>query len=370
MNRWIVLLSWLGVFIAGVLTAFHYAKAAPPCGVSMGCAIVAQDPSSEVAGLPVALLGVLGYLAVGGLGVARALFGKERWKLLAKVGLFGSLFGVLFSAYLTYLSVVEIQATCLWCLSSAVTMLIVFALHIPLVESAPPEASPARVDPWLMAGGFLVALVAIAIQYGVVDKEANRYLKAIDVEKLDVNTLLPAKAKTEGPDDAPVTIIEIADYNCPSCRKSNPMVEELRRNYAGRVRWAFRNLPLWKLKGHETSVVAAMIAEYAAEQGKFWAFHDEVMRPENNENVKSVEGLYAVAAKVGLDAKVVRQKVESHDDALLDRVNEDQQAAKSVGITATPTFVVFAHGEKPKAVGNGELEGLLHSEPIASMIVR
>jgi uncharacterized membrane protein len=111
-----LILSILGIGVAGYLTYIHYADISPICaGGSGGCEKVQASDQSKLAGIPVALLGLLTYIA---LLVANALRGELAVIAAALVAIIG--FG--FSAYLTYESITVIEATCQWCLASATIM--------------------------------------------------------------------------------------------------------------------------------------------------------------------------------------------------------------------------------------------------------
>jgi uncharacterized membrane protein len=127
-----------GLGIATYLTVVHYAGGEPVCAVARGCAIVQTSEYSELAGVPVALLGVLGYL---GLLAALARDG-EAWRTAAA---FLSLAGLGFSAWLTYVEVGILDAICIWCVGSAICMALLTVLTtIRLLRAAPGDTVSAR----------------------------------------------------------------------------------------------------------------------------------------------------------------------------------------------------------------------------------
>jgi uncharacterized membrane protein len=116
-----IVLSVLGLGIAGYLTYVHYAGISPVCEIAHGCEKVQTSEWSKVAGVPVALLGLLGYAAVLAATVAR---GETALTVAA-----GTAFvGAGFSAYLTYREVFTIHAICIWCVASAVVMVALAAV--------------------------------------------------------------------------------------------------------------------------------------------------------------------------------------------------------------------------------------------------
>ena len=125
---WLLALGGMGV--AGYLTYTHLANQAIVCGESHGCDIVAQSVYSRIAGVPISLLGLLAYIALFLLTMAR---GRVPEDLNAHIPLavFGiSLIGVLFSAYLTYLELFVILAVCKWCVASAVIVTVFLLLSL------------------------------------------------------------------------------------------------------------------------------------------------------------------------------------------------------------------------------------------------
>jgi len=107
--------SGVGLAIAGYLAVVHYAGAAPVCAIAHGCATVQKSHYAELAGVPVALLGLLGYVAI----LASLAHDGERARVCT-AGLAFAGFG--FSAWLTYVEVAELHAICVWCVGSALCM--------------------------------------------------------------------------------------------------------------------------------------------------------------------------------------------------------------------------------------------------------
>ncbi|HWI66540.1 MAG TPA: vitamin K epoxide reductase family protein [Symbiobacteriaceae bacterium] len=125
----IVLLALAGLGISLYLTWAYTANVAPICGASGGCATVQNSEYAWIAGIPIPMLGALGYTGMLALAVL-ALRLEERRELLL-LALFGAtLIGVLFSAYLTYIEFFVIYAICRWCIASAIVMLLAFVASL------------------------------------------------------------------------------------------------------------------------------------------------------------------------------------------------------------------------------------------------
>jgi uncharacterized membrane protein len=120
-----------GLGIAGYLTAVHYAGGAPVCAVSHGCQTVQQSRYAELAGVPVALLGLLGY------GAILISLGRD-CEAARTVTAFLALAGFGFSGWLTYVELARLDAVCSWCVASAVCMTLLAALSVTRLLAAPP----------------------------------------------------------------------------------------------------------------------------------------------------------------------------------------------------------------------------------------
>jgi uncharacterized membrane protein len=120
----------IGLGIAGYLTVVHYDGGASVCAISHGCATVQQSDYAELAGLPVALLGVIGYA-----GILLTLLRDDETARTATV--FLALVGAGFSAWLTYVEVAKLDAICIWCVGSAVCMIALAALSAARTLGAP-----------------------------------------------------------------------------------------------------------------------------------------------------------------------------------------------------------------------------------------
>ena len=127
----------LGLAIAGYLTYVHYAGVSPVCEIAHGCEKVQSSRWSHLAGVPVALLGLLGYA-----GILAALLVPGETALTAAAG--QALVGAGFSAYLTYREVFTLEAICIWCVISAVLMATLAVLTVlRLLRADAPPARPA-----------------------------------------------------------------------------------------------------------------------------------------------------------------------------------------------------------------------------------
>jgi Na+/H+ antiporter NhaA len=135
-----------------------------------------------------------------------------------------------------------------------------------------------------------------------------------------------------GPMDAPVTVVEYGDFQCPYCGQAEPVVRELLRDF-GDVRYVWRHLPLNDV--HPNAQLAAEAAEAAADQGRFWEMHDLLLA---HQDALRPDDLIGYAGQVGLDLERFTTSLREHAGAV--RVAEDVDGADLSGVSGTPTFFV------------------------------
>jgi predicted DsbA family dithiol-disulfide isomerase len=138
---------------------------------------------------------------------------------------------------------------------------------------------------------------------------------------------------SRGPADAPITIVEFSDYQCPFCRRVEPTVHEVLKRNEGKVRFVFRHFPLDRI--HPQARGASEAAACADEQGKFWEYHAELFA----ENAQlDRPGLDAVAQKTGLDATAFKTCMDERKTQAL--VQKDVDAGSAAGVSGTPAFFI------------------------------
>lgn len=364
-NRISQVLAWIGVFVAGVLSYSHVAGKDAPCGVSGGCTQVINSEAGQIFGIPVAYLGLAGYIGFVALSLMRQTADENRFQLLTKIGLWASGLGLLYSGYLQVYSLTSLNEICLWCLGSAATMLATFVVHGLMYQSnAPAEPAPGSMIPTAICA--IAALGGIGVVTTQMTEQRRTAFK-IQTGGLTVAEILPRPEKIKGNADAKVTLLEVADVNCGACRNAAQIVRKLYDKYGGRLRVGFRHFPLYMIPGHENSVDIALVSEAAADAGKFWEFMDLAFAPQNAQRIKSEPGLMAIASQVGLNPTELREKMG--EDALFAKVNDDFTLAKDkLKIQGTPTFILLVEGKAPEQVAIVDLEKRLTEAPYADLL--
>ena len=162
-----------------------------------------------------------------------------------------------------------------------------------------------------------------------------------------LNVANPAGAKAgakpphvRGSTKATITIEEFADFQCPPCSGISGVVKELEKKNPDKLRIVFRHFPL---KNHQHAVPAAMAAEAAGLQGKFWEMHDQLFQGQNAwSKAQEVQSIFeGYASAIGLDLE--RFKKDMTDEKLRARIAADQDRAASLGVSRTPSL--FINGE-------------------------
>jgi protein-disulfide isomerase len=148
-----------------------------------------------------------------------------------------------------------------------------------------------------------------------------------------------------GNPDAPVTLEEFGDFQCPPCGQFAGFVQELLIEYNSRLRVVFRNFPL---PAHEHAREAAQAAEAAGLQGKFWEMYDTLYREQplwsNASNARELFESYA--GTIGLDVDQFKKDVDS--DKVRERIDSDHALGDSLGVKVTPTLFINNRPVDPK----------------------
>jgi len=149
-------------------------------------------------------------------------------------------------------------------------------------------------------------------------------------------------AFSKGPETAKVTIVEWSDFQCPFCKRVNPTMDQLVKDYGDNLRIAFKHNPL---PMHNRAMAAAQAAEAAGLQGKFWEMHDRLF--ENGKDLTD-ENFEKWAKELQLD--VDKFKKDFADPAVIKKIKDQQNLGNNLGARGTPAFFVngrFLSGAQP-----------------------
>jgi protein-disulfide isomerase len=137
--------------------------------------------------------------------------------------------------------------------------------------------------------------------------------------------------------DAPLTLVEYGDYECPYCGQAYPIVKEVQERLGDDLRFVFRNFPLRQMHPHAESAAEAAEAAAAQDEDVYWEMHDLIYEHQDD---LSEDDLQGYASDLGLDAERVASELE--EGTHRDRVEEDLMSGARSGVNGTPTFFVNA----------------------------
>jgi Na+/H+ antiporter NhaA len=143
----------------------------------------------------------------------------------------------------------------------------------------------------------------------------------------------PERDHIRGPAEAPLTLVEYGDFECPFCGRATGVVRELRKRFGDDFRYVFRHLPLTDIHGY--AELAAQAAEAAGRQGSFWEMHDLLFA---HQDELGIEDLIGYAGALGLDVDELIADLD--DERIAARIAEDVAGADASGARGTPTFFV------------------------------
>jgi protein-disulfide isomerase len=189
------------------------------------------------------------------------------------------------------------------------------------------------------------AIIATVVAWGVFrlirlipDRVRARQLSGTAEELVDLaEDVDPERDHVRGSPEAPVTLVEYGDYECPYCGQAEVVIRELLDSFGDDLRYVWRHLPLNDVHTH--AQVAAEAAEAAAAQGAFWEFHDGLLA---HQEELSMSGLGRRAEEAGLDVDRFWDDVRRRAHAV--RIAEDVATADSSGVAGTPSF--FINGKR------------------------
>jgi len=196
--------------------------------------------------------------------------------------------------------------------------------------------------------GGLTALIFIAI---IVASQKKPPVSP-NLTEVDETELISGHTYIHGNPNAVMTLVEFSDFACPACKLYFPVISNLRKNYSNYIKIAYRHFPLPQ---YPNSKKAAIAAQVAGEQGKFWEYHDVLY--ENQQNMEE-ETLFKYAQQLNLDLE--KFKNDYYNGNFNTLVDDDIKTAHKLGVNATPTF--YLNGKLLNAKSAQDLESYITGE--------
>jgi protein-disulfide isomerase len=197
---------------------------------------------------------------------------------------------------------------------------------------------------------IIIAVVALlTVGAGTMLYRTKRPLLDAGATSKPVDKIAEKTAHIRGQDDALVTVEEFADFQCPSCSLVSGLLHQLEQEYKPRLRIVFRHFPL---QMHSHAIEAAVAAEAAGRQGRFWEMHDLLYQNQSAwSKAANVQPLFETyAGNLGLDIERFKKDLQSRE--VNSRVAADSELGVSRGVKNTPTL--FINGREVPAPFNRE----------------
>ncbi len=134
-----------------------------------------------------------------------------------------------------------------------------------------------------------------------------------------------------GPEDAPVTLVEYGDFQCPTCGQAETILQRVRHRLGNRLRFVFREFPLTDIHSH--ALDAAVAAEFAGEHGQFWPLHDRMLE---NQEALTRSDLEGYVRDLGLDPEALRKAFD--DRGTVESIMKGEEDGERSGVEGTPTL--------------------------------
>jgi len=174
-------------------------------------------------------------------------------------------------------------------------------------------------------------------QQAIAAASASRWAHVQQPSILDAAVTIPvAGAPQRGPANAPITIVEFSDFQCPYCAAAVPQIDALLKDYPTQVKLIFKQFPL---ESHSHAAYAAAAALAAQKQGKFWQMHDAMFA--NRDNL-TAQNILLLAQNLGLDTKRFQSDLNSTE--VRETIMRDVQDGDTAGVQGTPT--IFINGQR------------------------
>ena len=338
--------AWVSELLIQKHIGYLYAGAGDSgicAGTYFSCEEAAQSAMAEIAGLPIAALGLAFYVMVLLLGLAWRFFSESLPRSPDVLLLSGAL-AVLYSVVLGVYTLVALDHVCPLCLT-------LYGINFGLLLTAwlwhpgrggegvrPIRGLPRARAAWLALGLMAVFTVGAQARYAHGARAAVAARKA-PPEEADVEV---GVAPARGEADAPVVVVEFSDFQCPYCRRLADNLKAAAKEAPGLFRYHFKHYPMDKTCNrkitqdfHQNACRAAVAVECARREGRFWEMHDILFE---NQQKLGAEDLRGYARKIGLDLDRWQACADSED--ALEAVRRDVEQGIALQVRGTPTFFV------------------------------
>ena len=193
-------------------------------------------------------------------------------------------------------------------------------------------------NPWVIIGVIVVVLIAGSVWYSSTIDEKNNVGVDTDISHIKGNL------------DAEVTLTEYSDFQCPACASFEPILEEVFNEFGDQIKFEYKHFPLINI--HPLAEPAARAAEAAAQQGKFFEYHDLLFTNQKTWAVSPNPSAIFIQYAEDLDLDTDQFKRQMNSSLIADKVRASFNEARELGLSGTPTF--FLNGEEMEFETFGE----------------
>lgn len=341
-------LSWLfslaGIYISGYLTAAKALNRSLACSSSNTCDLVTNSSRSYLWGVPVAYIGLAGYVLLMILTLGRIFFPRMHRNLLL-LAFFASTAGLLTSVFLTYVAVFQIHAVCRWCMASGITMALLWlCTGWSLTLPKPERRSGAKKIASLTFTGLAAIAIVVALQMKASVAQVETQMLAVRKDQIRLSDLIPSGAHILGNTQAPYTIVTFSDLVCPNCKAADLKLFSYFKKPLN-ANLVFRHRPL---EFHAWAYESAVLSEAAAESADFYRFAEDAF----NHDFNSLEDLKGFAVAEGVPRTVVQAALRegSKERKIVDR---DLALCRKLNIQAVPT-IMLVHGKDVRIMSSDD----------------
>ena len=321
------------------------------CNVSQAfnCDVIAASPYSEViSGIPLSSMGAGWFL---GILIMSIMAHSRSWrKEAAQALLFTTAAGFLISLYYLAIMALKLKTYCLFCLGVDAAALTAFIAAFSLKPEGP-KAKGFELKNWKVFSLTLIGSVFVMIVLlrgfdqssgmGEISEKAESYLNS-PIEPIHED----GSSAALGPKNAPITIVEFSDFQCPYCRVGALSLNSVLNRYPGKIRLIFRHFPLDQScnpsvqhSAHPAACEAAKVAHCSYEQGAFETTYETLFEKQNE--LQSGEVVKLTQSNSAINTSKLEQCINASSTAV--KISQDIQAGIQHKVEGTPTFFVNGH---------------------------
>jgi len=179
---------------------------------------------------------------------------------------------------------------------------------------------------------FIIAVITVIIFVAIIVLAQNAPSTKPSLRKIENVELIAPHTYKKGASEPKVTLVEFSDFQCPACKAFHPVLLQILDKYKADVQLAYRNFPL---PMHEDAKLAAVAAQAAGAQGRFWDYADILY---NNQDKLKKDDLIKYAESAGMNVEKFKKDLD--DSTIIEQVESDLRLGYQIGVNATPTFVM------------------------------